>query len=65
MTVPLRRDIVTDDCWFQSSSEICEYLSSRCDSRMSYTNLDAREIDGKLSNKEGFKIKGYMTQHIF
>ena len=61
----LRRDIVTDDFWIQNSSEICEYLSSRCDSRMLIltVNLNARKIDEKRSNK-GFKIKECMTQRI-
>lgn len=61
----LRGDIVADDCWFQNSSEICEYRLSRCDSPVSYVNLNARKFDGKQSNKEDFKIKGSMTQHIF
>ena len=52
----LRRDIVSHDCWFESSNDICEYLSSRCDSRMSYTNLDPKSIDEKRQNKEGHKI---------
>ena len=43
----LRRDAATDDYWFQNSSEICEYLSFRCDSGMSYINLDVRKIDEK------------------
>ena len=57
--------IVADDCCFENSSKICEYLSSRCDRRMSYVNLDAMKIDEKRSNKEDLKIKGCMTQHIF
>ena len=32
---------------------------------MSYTNLDLKSIDGKRLNKEGYKIKGCMSQHIF
>ena len=59
----LRRHIVTGDCWFQNSSEICEYILSRCYSRISYVNLDSMEVDEKRSNKKGFK--GCMTQHIF
>ena len=61
----LKRDIVSHDCWFESSNDICEYLSSRCDSSMSYTNLDTKSIDEKRQNKEGHKIKGCMFQHIF
>ena len=61
----LRRDIVSHDCWFKISNDICEYLSSRCDSRMSYTNLDPKSIDEKRLNKEGHKIKGCISQHIF
>ena len=61
----LRRGIVSHDCWFESSNNICEFLSSRCDSRMSYTNLDPKSIDEKRRNKEGLKIKACMSQHIF
>ena len=61
----LRRDIVSHDCWFESSNDICEYPSSRCDSRMSYTNLNPKSIEEKRQNKEGHKIKGFMSQHIF
>ena len=61
----LRRDIVSHDCWFENSNDICEYLSSQCDSRMSYTNLDPKPIAEKRLNKEGHKIKGCMSQHIF
>ena len=32
---------------------------------MSCVNLDARKLDEKRSNKEGFKIKGCMTEYIF
>ena len=32
---------------------------------MSYTNLDLKSIDGKRLNKEGYKVKGCMSQHIF
>ena len=32
---------------------------------MSRMSLDARKVYEKRSNKEGFKIKGCMTQHIF
>ena len=59
-----RKDIVTDDC-LKKSSEICEYFSSRCNSRISYVKLDARKTDEKRSNKKDFKIKGCMTQLIF
>ena len=45
--VVFRQDIVKKDIWFQNSSEICEYLKSRCDSRMNYFNIDAKIIDGK------------------
>ena len=61
----LRRDIVTDNCWFWNSSEIYEYLSSQCESWKSYVNLGANKIDKKQSNKKGFKIKWCMTQNIF
>ena len=37
-------------------------LSSRCDNRMSYTNLDPTSID---ENQEGHKIKDCISQHIF
>ena len=57
----LRRGIVSHDCWFESSNNICEFLSSRCDSRMSYTNLDPKSIDEKRRNKEGLKIKACMS----
>ena len=32
---------------------------------MSYTNLDPKSIDEKWQNKEGHKIKGCISQHIF
>ena len=60
----LRRDIVTKDIWFQNNSKICEYLESRCDSRKSYFNLDAKIIDEKQLTK-GFKIERCMSQDIF
>ena len=44
----LRRDIVTDDCWFHISSKICEYLSTRCDSAMSTSIL----MQGKLMKSD-------------
>ena len=48
----LRRDTITKDCWFQNSSKIFEYLESRCDSRMSDINLDAKTIDeNRLRNR--------------
>ena len=59
----LRRDIVTDDCWFQNSSKISEYLLSRCDSGMSYVNHDAWTIDEKRSNKN-LRIKGCIKDVI-
>ena len=31
---------------------------------MSYANLDPKSIDEKRQNKEGHKIKVYMSQHI-
>ena len=33
--------------------------------RMSYVSLETKKIGEKRSNKEGFKKKGCMTQHIF
>ena len=60
----LRQDIVSHGCWFQSSNDICVYLSCRCDSSMTYANLDPKSIDEKQENKEGHKIKGCMSQHI-
>ena len=57
--------IVSHDCWFERSNDICEYLSSRFGNRMSYTNVDPKPIDEKLQNKEGHKIKICMSQHIF
>lgn len=47
----LRRYIVTQDYRFQNSSEICEYLDSRCDNQMSDTNLDVKTMIGKQLNK--------------
>ena len=44
---------------------IGEYLSSRCGSRMSYTNIDPQSVDEKRRNKEGHKIKGCTSQRIF
>ena len=55
--------IISHDCWFESSNDICEYLSSRCGNRMSYTNVDPKSIDEKLQNEVGHKI--HMSQHIF
>ena len=63
--IVLRRDIVSHNCWLESSNDIREYLSSRCDSRMSYTNLDPKSVDEKGQNTEGHKIKGCISQHIF
>ena len=57
----LRHVIVSHHCWFERSNDICEYLSSRCDSRISYTNLDPKSMDEKRQNKEGHKIKGCMS----
>ena len=54
----LGRDIVSHDCWFESSNDICKYLSSRCDSRRGCTNLDPKSTDEKQQNKEDHKIKG-------
>ena len=61
----LIRDIVSHDCSFESSNDVCECLSSRCDSRMSHTNLNPKSIDEKRQNKEGHKIKVCMSQQIF
>ena len=61
----LKRNITSHDCWVESSNSICEYPSSRCDGRMSYTNLGPRSIDEKRRNKEGHKNKGCMSQQIF
>ena len=60
----LRRDIVTKCIWFQNISTIYDYLESRCDSRMSYFNFGEKIINQKRLTKEGFKIKGCMSQHI-
>ena len=43
----LRRDIVSHDCLFESSNDICEYLLSRWENSMSYANLDPKSIDEK------------------
>ena len=61
----VRRDIASQDCWFESSNDICEYLSSQRDSRMDYTNLDPESIGKERKNKEGHKIKGCMSHYIF
>ena len=61
----LQREIVTQDYWVQSSSEIYEYIESRCDSQMTDTNLNAKTINEKRLNKEGLKIRGCVSQHIF
>ena len=53
----LRQDIVSHDWWFESSNDICQCLSSWCDSRMNYASLDRKSIDKKWQNKEGHKIK--------
>lgn len=52
----LRQDIVTKYISFQSRSEICDYLECRCDSRMSYFNLDAKIVNEKRLTEGGFKI---------
>ena len=61
----LRQDTVSYDCWFENINDICEYLLSRCDSRISNTNLDSKSIDEKRRNKKSHKTKGCMFQHIF
>ena len=61
----LRRDIVTQDCWFQNSEEVCNYLSSRSDCRMSYSNLDPAKVNRNRLTKDGLVIKGCMSEHIF
>lgn len=50
----LRRDFVTQYSWLQSCFEICEYLESRCDTRMKFPILDAKTIDEKQLNIESF-----------
>ena len=41
--------IVTQDFWFQNSSEICEYRQSRCDSQASLQAKAIKQI--KVENK--------------
>ena len=60
----LRQDIVSHDCWFEKREDNCEYLSYRCGSRMSNTNLDPKSINEKRQ-KKGHKIKDCMSKHIF
>ena len=47
----LRQDIVSHHCWFEKREDICEYLSYRCGSRMSYTNLNPKSINEKRQKK--------------
>ena len=61
----LRRDIATQDCWFQNNEEVCNYLSSRSHCRMSYSNLDPAKIDRNRLTKDGLVIKGCMSKHKF
>ena len=61
----LRRDIVALDHWFANSLDICEYLTLRGDSRMSYNRIDSKVVHEARPVRESMVINKCMSGHIF
>ena len=64
----LRRDIVTQDIFFDTSEEIVDYLHIR-NSQFYYASIDPRQLARKRhdynEDGESIEIKGCMKQHLF